>query len=72
MHKLIQKAIELHQEKHNIVEGKTAQETIKLNTPTIEELTALCSTFQLEGTTQYQIVRIFRLLEYLAKKIDNL
>lgn len=72
MNKLIQEAIKLHKEKHDIIEGNTALETIELNTPTADELTKYWHIFQFDGVLQYQIVKIFSLLKYLAKEIDKL
>ena len=69
---LIQKAIELNKKRHVIKKGTSALKTIELNTPTTKELVEYWHTFGLEGMLQYQIVRIFSLLEFLAKEIDNL
>lgn len=59
----------------NIIEKDTTLETIRENMLTVDEYADLTFAFGEEGfksTLQYQITRTNRLLEYLAKKIDDL
>lgn len=69
---LIQKAIELMKNRQTIIEKETALKTVESNIPTNKELTEYWDTFGFNLMIQYQLVKTFSLLEYLAQKVDNL